>query len=158
VNTGTDTWEWECRTCKFLEEFQGANEPHWDLRCPTKDLRESCDGEKYCVYVAFGGHVPREDDDKPLDYIRPGEQVYVTNTEEYRKCKISQDICKSVRTHSEEWLFYTGATVHVTPNKYLLFNTSNCFREIKVANGKYVHTYLVGDVLLRGECGNYLVL
>jgi hypothetical protein len=29
---------------------------------PTKDLREPSDGEKYCVYVAFAGHVPSEDD------------------------------------------------------------------------------------------------
>jgi hypothetical protein len=27
-----------------------------------------------------------------------------------------------------------------------------------VVNGKYVHAHLVGDVLLRSECGNFLVL
>jgi hypothetical protein len=78
-----------------------------------KDLREPSDGEKYCVYVAFAGHVPSEDD-KLLDYIRPGEQVYVTTTKEHHKRRTSQDICKSVSTYTEEWLFYTGATVHIT--------------------------------------------
>jgi hypothetical protein len=79
-------------------------------------------------------------------------------TEECSKRKISQDICKSVCTHTEEWLFDTGATVHITPCKRLLFHTSNCYREIKVANGKYVRSYQVGDILLRSECGNFLVL
>jgi hypothetical protein len=27
-----------------------------------------------------------------------------------------------------------------------------------VANGKYVHAHLVGDILLRSECGNFIVL
>jgi hypothetical protein len=74
------------------------------------------------------------------------------------KRKISQDICKSVRTNTEEWLFDTSATIHITPFKYLLFNTSNCYREIKVANSKNVRSYLAGDILLWSECGNYLVL
>ena len=93
-----------------------------------------------------------------IDYVRPTEQVYVTTIAKRSKRKISQDICKSVRTNTEEWLFDTGATVHITPCKHLLFNTSNCYREIKVANGKYVRSYLVGDILLRSECGNFLVL
>jgi hypothetical protein len=75
-----------------------------------------------------------------------------------RKHKKSQDICKSVHTNNEEWLFDTGATVHVTPYKYLLFKTSICYREIKVANGRHVHANLVGDLLLRSERGNYLYL
>jgi hypothetical protein len=78
------------------------------------------------------------------------------------KCSIlrkkSQDICKSVRTRNEEWLFDTGATVHVTPNKHFLFNTSICCREIKLANGRHVWAHQVGDVLLRSECSNYLYL
>jgi hypothetical protein len=68
------------------------------IPCPTKDLREPSDAEKYCVYVAFAGHVPREDDEL-FDYIRPGEQVYVTTAEEHRKRKISQEICKSVHIY-----------------------------------------------------------
>jgi hypothetical protein len=109
------------------------------------------------VYVAYGGLVRREDDES-FDYVRPTEQVYVTTTKECRKCRISQDICKSGRTHTEEWLFDTSATVHITPCKHLLFNTSNCYREIRVANGKYVRSYMVGDILLRSECRNFLVL
>jgi hypothetical protein len=31
VSTGTDTWEWECPTCKYLEASQGDNEAHWDF-------------------------------------------------------------------------------------------------------------------------------
>jgi hypothetical protein len=78
--------------------------------------------------------------------------------EKRSKRKKSQDICKSVRTLNEEWLFDTGATVHVTPNKHLLFDTSICCREIKVANGRHVWARLVGDLLLKSECGNYLYL
>jgi hypothetical protein len=101
--------------------------------------------------------VPR-DDDEGFDYVHPTEQVYVTTIARRRKHNISQDICKSVRTNTEEWLFDTSATVHITLCKHLLFNTSNCYREIKVMNGKYVRSYLAGDILLRSECGNYLVL
>jgi hypothetical protein len=79
-------------------------------------------------------------------------------TGECRKLRIGQDICKSVRTHTEEWLFDTGATVYITPCKHLLLNTSNCYREIRVANGKYVWSYMVGDILLQSECRNCLVL
>jgi hypothetical protein len=107
--------------------------------------------------MAYGGLVPYKDDEF-FDYVRPKEQVYVTMTTEHCKRKISQDICKNVRTHTEEWLFDTGAMVHITPCKHLLFNTSNCYREIRVANGKYVRSYMVGDILLQSECGNYLVL
>jgi hypothetical protein len=69
---------------------------------PSKDLREPSEGEKYCVYVAFAGLVPRKDD-KLFDYVCPGEQVYVARTKEHRKGRISQDICKSVGTYTEEW-------------------------------------------------------
>jgi hypothetical protein len=31
VITGTDTWEWACFTCKYLEASQGDNEAHWDF-------------------------------------------------------------------------------------------------------------------------------
>jgi hypothetical protein len=54
------------------------------ILCPTKNLRNPSDGEKYCVYVAFAGLVPREDDEF-FDYVRPTEQVYVTTTEEHLK-------------------------------------------------------------------------
>jgi hypothetical protein len=74
------------------------------------------------------------------------------------KRKKNQDICKSVCMHNKEWLFDTGATVHITPNKPLLSNTSICCREIKVANSRHVWACQVGDVLLGSECGNYLYL
>jgi hypothetical protein len=127
------------------------------IPCPSKNLRDLTDGEMYCVYVAYGGMVPR-DDDEGFDYVRPTEHVYVTMIAKRRKRNINQDICKSVRTNTEEWLFDTSATVQITPCKHLLFNTSNCYREIKVANGKYLRSYLAGDILLWSECGNYLVL
>jgi autotransporter translocation and assembly factor TamB len=63
-----------------------------------------------------------------------------------------------VRTLNKGWLFDTWATVHVTPNKHLPFNTSICCREIKVANGRHVRARLAGDLLLKSECGNYLYL
>jgi hypothetical protein len=127
------------------------------IPCPSKNLRDPTDGEMHCMYVAYRGMVPR-DDDEGFDYVCPTEQVYVTTIAKCRKLKISQDICKSACTNTEEWLFDTGASIHITPCKHLLFNTSNCYREIKVANGKYVWSYLAGDILLRSECRNYLVL
>jgi hypothetical protein len=61
------------------------------IPCPTKNLRDPTDGEKYCVYVAYGGLVPHEDDEF-FDYVCPTEQVYVAMTTERRKRKISEDI------------------------------------------------------------------
>jgi hypothetical protein len=58
------------------------------IPCPYKNLRDLTNGEKYCVYVAYGGMVPRNDE-KGFDYVRPTEQVYVTTIEERRKRKIS---------------------------------------------------------------------
>jgi hypothetical protein len=37
---------------------------------PTKNVHDPTDGEKYCVYVAYGGLVPR-DDEEFLDYVCP---------------------------------------------------------------------------------------
>jgi hypothetical protein len=91
------------------------------IPCPTKNLRDPTEGENYCVYVAYGGLVPRNDDEL-FDCVCPTEQVYVTMTNECHKRRISQDICKSVHTHTEEWLFDTGATVHITPCKHLSKN------------------------------------
>jgi hypothetical protein len=127
------------------------------IPCPTNNLHDPTDGEKYCVYVEYRGLVPHEDDEF-FDYIHPTEQVDVTTAKECCKRRISQNICKSVRTLTEEWLFDTAATVHINHCKNLLFNTSNCYREIRVANGKHVWLYLVGDILLRSECRNFLVL
>jgi hypothetical protein len=44
------------------------------IPCPSKNLRDPTDGEVYCVYVEYGGMVPR-DDDKGFDCVRPMEQV-----------------------------------------------------------------------------------
>jgi hypothetical protein len=35
VSTGTDTWEWECPTCKYLEVSQGDNVWPADVTCVT---------------------------------------------------------------------------------------------------------------------------
>jgi hypothetical protein len=43
-------------------------------RIRTQVLLEPMNGEKYCIYVAFEGHVPRNED-KHSDYVRPTEQV-----------------------------------------------------------------------------------
>jgi hypothetical protein len=76
---------------------------------PTHVLREPTKNEMYCIYVAFEGKVPRNDDEQ-FDYVCPTEQVFYTTREKRRKRKKRQDICKSVRTLNEEWLFDTGAT------------------------------------------------
>jgi hypothetical protein len=88
---------------------------------PTQILREPTKNEMYCVYMESEGKVTRNDD-KQLNYVRPTEQEFYTTTEKRRKRKKSQDICKSVRTLNEEWLFSAGATFQVTSNKHLLFN------------------------------------
>jgi hypothetical protein len=31
VSTRTDTWEWECTTCKYLDASKGDDEAHWDF-------------------------------------------------------------------------------------------------------------------------------
>jgi hypothetical protein len=49
------------------------------IPCPSKNLRDPTDGEKYCVYVAYRGMVSREDDEFS-DYICPTEQVYDCRT------------------------------------------------------------------------------
>jgi hypothetical protein len=79
---------------------------------------------------------------------------YGRNAKHIRSGTISEDTCKSVR-NPEEWLFDSGATKHVTPNKHLLLNTSPCNRVIKLANGGQVVAKLVGDVLLKSTCGSY---
>jgi hypothetical protein len=86
------------------------------IPCPTKDSLEPSDGEKYCAYVAFAGHVLREED-KLFDYFCPGEQVYATTTKECCKRRISQDICKSVCTYTIQYrrnhTYYTLQTLTV---------------------------------------------
>jgi hypothetical protein len=124
---------------------------------PTQVLNEPMSGEKCCNYVAFERHVPRNED-KHSGYVHPTEQVFHVTASTPHKRKICQDICKSVCTTTEELLFDTGAMVHIMPYKYLLFNTSICYREIMVANGRHVRANLVGDLLLKSECGNYLYL
>jgi hypothetical protein len=121
---------------------------------PTKVWHEPMNGENFCICVAFEGRVPRNKDEHS-EYVCPREQVFTANLRERKKC---QHICNSVRTTTKEWFFDTGATLLVTPYKYLLFNTSICYREIKVANGRHVQVNLVGDLLLKSECGNYLYL
>jgi hypothetical protein len=108
------------------------------ILCPTKNLHDPTDGEKYCVYVAYGGLVSR-DDDEFFDYVCPTEQVYVTTTKERRKRRISQDSCKSVCTHTEEWLFNTGAQ----PYKLLPANTYRLILLIvtEISEKQMVNTY-----------------
>jgi hypothetical protein len=136
---------------------------------PTQVFREPMNGENYCIYVAFEGRV-RRNEDEHSNYVCPMEQVFHVPTMFVLRSKCSmlrqvlhvnvniQDICKSACTTTEEWLFDTGATVHVTPFEYFLFNTSICYGEIKVANGRHVSANLVGDLLLKSECGKQSVL
>jgi hypothetical protein len=80
-------------------------------------------------------------------------QVFIDRTLKYKKK--SKD-SKSVRT--EEWLFDSGASVHVTPNKHLLLNSKPCSIQIRVTNGCYVSASLVGNVLLKCKCDSLLLL
>jgi hypothetical protein len=127
------------------------------IPCPNAGLREQTKNEMYCVYVAFECKVPSNNDEQ-FDYVCPSEQVFCATTEKRRERKKIQEICTSVHTLNEERLFDTGATVHVTPNRQLLFNTSICCSEIKVANGRHVQARQVGDIFLKCECGNFLYI
>jgi hypothetical protein len=55
---------------------------------PTQILREPMNGEKYCIYVAFEGRVPRNEDEHS-DYIHPTEQVLHVTVSTPHKCKKS---------------------------------------------------------------------
>jgi hypothetical protein len=53
-------------------------------------LHEAINDEKHCIYVAFEGRVPWNDD-KHFDYIHPMEQVLPVTVSTRRKCKKSQE-------------------------------------------------------------------
>jgi hypothetical protein len=71
---------------------------------PAQVLRMN--GEKYCIYMAFEGRVPRNKD-KHSDYVRLMEQVFHVTASSPSKHKRCEDICKSVCTTTEEWFFDT---------------------------------------------------
>jgi hypothetical protein len=73
-----------------------------------------------------------------------------------RENKKGQDYSKSVSC--EEWLFDSGASVHVTPNKTLLLNARPVNRNIHVADGSLVVATMTGDVLLKITCGSVIDL
>jgi hypothetical protein len=68
---------------------------------PTQVLREPINGEKYSIYVAFEGRVPRNED-KHSNYICPMEQVFHVTAITTHKRKNCQDICRSVRKTTKE--------------------------------------------------------
>jgi hypothetical protein len=68
---------------------------------------------------------------------------------ENKKC---QDYNKSVSW--EEWLFDSGASVHVTLNKNLLLNARPVNRDIRVEDGSWVMATMTG----RSTCGSVLYL
>jgi hypothetical protein len=111
----------------------------------------------YCVYVAFDGKVPWNDDEQ-FNYVCPMEQVFYTTTETPVNVKRARTFVSLYLHPMKNSYLIQGATFHVTPNKHLLFSTSICCREIKVAYGRHVQARQVGDILLKSECGNYLYL
>jgi hypothetical protein len=118
---------------------------------PTKILCEPTPNETYCIYAAFGGNTPEKSEamDEQYDYVPPVREIYAADQvfiSRKRKYKKKSEDSKSVCTI--EWLFDSGASIHVTPNKHLLLNSKPCRIQIRVANGRYVSASLVGDVLL----------
>jgi hypothetical protein len=92
------------------------------VQSPTKILCEPMPNEKYCIYAAFGGNYPEKSEviDKQYDYVPPVHEVCAADKEfisRKHKYKKKSEESKSVRT--EEWLFDSGPSVHVTPNKHL---------------------------------------
>jgi hypothetical protein len=140
---------------------------------PNKLLRDPVENEKYALYVAFEGKLPKEESSGTgagFDYYEEESDMedevnatigyYEDSSRRGKRTRsgtISEDARKSVCI-TEEWLFDSGATVHVTPNKHLLLNTLPCNRLIKVANVGHMVASLIGDVLLKSTCGSYLML
>ena len=73
---------------------------------------------------------------------------------------VKADVCDSAQGQSEgeSWLFDTGATVHVTPNEFLLFNVQECAVKISVAQGTVVVARKQGDIKIKGSGGTTLIL
>jgi hypothetical protein len=144
---------------------------HCMIPNPNKVLCDPVENEKYALYIAFEGKLPKEnsgtgagfdyyDKESDTEEVNATIGYYEDNSRRGKHtCSgtISEDTRKSVQI-TEEWLFDSGATVHVTSNKHLLFNTSPCKRLIKVANGGHMVASLIGDVLLKSRCGSYLML
>jgi hypothetical protein len=68
--------------------------------------------------------------DEQYDYVPPVHEVCAADKAFIsckRKYKIKSEDSKSV--HTEEWLFDSGASVHVTPNKHLLLQYPNKSRQ-----------------------------
>jgi len=117
-----------------------------------------------CDYYRFNRNqnyepplTPPEDEDAQANYAEVNS-VMSSNKRSRTSdsyASYSQD-SKSARL--EEWLFDSGATIHVTPNSTLLLNMYPCNRLVSVANGKQVQVKQAGDVLLRSVCGSYLFL
>jgi hypothetical protein len=132
---------------------------------PNKVLRDPVENKKYAMYVAFEGKLPKEnsgigagfdyyEEESDMEEVNATIAYYEDNSRHGKRTRsgtISEDTRKSVR-NIEEWLFDSEETVHVTPNKHLLLNTSPCNRLIKVGNGGHVVASLIGDVLLKSTC------
>jgi hypothetical protein len=77
--------------------------------------------------------------------------VYTQHKKRPRENEKGLDYSKSVSC--EEWLFDSGASVLVTPNKNLLLNARPVNRNIRVG----VVATMTGDVLLKSTCGSVLL-
>jgi hypothetical protein len=96
---------------------------------PNKVLHGPVENEKYELYIAIEGRVPKQSSDTGAGFDYYGEEsdmeevnatigYYTDHSRRGKRSRsgtISEDIRKSVRI-TEEWLFDSGATVHVTPN------------------------------------------
>jgi hypothetical protein len=108
------------------------------VRSPTKILREPMPNEKYCIYAAFGGNTPLKSEvsDEQYDYVPPVDVICAVDQVSIdRKCKYKKKSKDSKSVRTEEWLFDSGASIHVTPDKHLLLNSKLCSIQIRVVNG-----------------------
>jgi hypothetical protein len=82
--------------------------------------------------------------------------VYMQRKKRTCENKKGPDYSKSVSC--EEWLFDSGASVHVTPNKKILLNARRVNRNIRVLDGSWVMATRTGVVLLKSTCRSVLYL
>jgi hypothetical protein len=133
VSTGTDTWEWECLTCKYLEASQGDNEAHWDFgvcgRCdnigPAEVTCVTCllnQGNNMNTYAALIMTMKIYENEPTL--LRPKEFIVLANYYHYL-----QEQCLEVDTWNRlKWYEYYEnpyAAIQSHPLKMVTWKCSN---------------------------------
>jgi hypothetical protein len=87
--------QYSSRLPGYLSNYLESTKLERIIPSPAQVLREPMNGEKYCIYVAFEGRVPRNEDEHS-ENVCPTEHVFHLTASTPHKHKKCQDICKSV--------------------------------------------------------------